>query len=61
MSKVSCEMGLMKVFLVLNPPQFEMVIFIVLFCANGDEMFYQHCLFYKILVVRSGNRWSIEG
>ena len=41
MSKVPCEMGLMKVFLVLNPPQFEMVIFIVLFCANGDEMFYQ--------------------
>lgn len=51
MSKVSCEMGLMKVFLVLNPPQFEMVIFIVLFCANGKmKCFINTVYFIKFLL-----------
>lgn len=60
MSKVSRETGLMNVFLVLDPPQFEIVIFIVVFCANGKMKCFINSLFYKILVVRSGNRWSIE-
>lgn len=51
MSKVSRETGLMNVFLVLDPPQFEMVIFIVLFCANGKmKCFINTVYFIKFLL-----------